>query len=56
MKIGIVINLSEDHAVGRAPCHGEIRGMAQGAEEAGLDSIWLFDHLILLVSTYGRKA
>lgn len=46
MKIGIVIKLSEEQAVGRAPRYSEIRAMAQDAETAGLDSIWLFDHLL----------
>lgn len=30
MKIGLVTNLSEVQAAGRAPCYGEIRGYGSG--------------------------
>ena len=45
MKIGIVINHSED-SQGKISTYPQIREMAQAAEAGGLDSIWLFDHLI----------
>lgn len=45
MKIGVVIPLGgTDH--GKALPYSAIRDRAQQAEEIGLDSIWLYDHLI----------
>jgi probable F420-dependent oxidoreductase len=44
MKIGIVIMLAENQE-GIAPGYPHIRKMALRAEELGLDSIWLYDHL-----------
>lgn len=46
MKIGVVLPISENPQTGIAPQYGEIRELARGAERAGFDSIWLFDHLI----------
>ena len=46
MKIGLVIKLDEDQALRRAPSYSEIRTTALAAEEAGFDSIWLYDHLL----------
>lgn len=45
MKIGVVINMTED-ARRPVPRYAAIRNMAQAAEAAGFDSIWLFDHLL----------
>jgi probable F420-dependent oxidoreductase len=44
MKIGLVINHAEE--IGAAPSFSAIRGLAQLADDGGLDSIWLFDHLL----------
>ncbi len=46
MKIGVVINHVQDSDSGVTPAYTEIREMAQAAETGGLDSIWLFDHLL----------
>jgi probable F420-dependent oxidoreductase len=46
MKIGFVILLVENWALGRAPAYTEIREMAKGVEDLGFDSIWLYDHLL----------
>jgi probable F420-dependent oxidoreductase len=46
LKIGVVIMLVENGELGRAMTFGEIRGMAQLAEQLGYDSIWLYDHLL----------
>lgn len=46
MKIGVVINHLEDPDSGATPAYSDIREMAQAAEVGGLDSIWLFDHLL----------
>src|SRR5579884_2194974 len=44
MKVGVVVPLRrpEPDSVG----YGEVRAFAQQAEEAGFDSIWVFDHLL----------
>lgn len=41
---------------GTAPAWDELRDMAQHAEEAGLDVIWLPDHLLLTPEWGGREA
>ncbi len=46
MKIGIVLDISEDSLDGRTPTFRDLREMAQIAEQAGFDSLWLADHLI----------
>lgn len=46
MKIGIVLPISEEDGPDGVPDYPLIREMAVGAEAAGLDSIWVFDHLL----------
>ncbi len=47
MKIGVVINHTQGFVTGDGPPgYGEMREMALAAEEGGLDSIWVFDHLL----------
>lgn len=46
MKIGVVIDHAEDTDRGKAPSYSELRQLAQTADAGGLDSIWLYDHLI----------
>ncbi len=46
MKIGAVISHVEDARTGVAPAYGEMREMALAADAGGLDSIWVFDHLL----------
>ena len=46
MKIGIVLDISEGSLDGRTPTFRDLREMALVAEQVGLDSIWLADHLI----------
>ncbi|HZO72999.1 MAG TPA: LLM class flavin-dependent oxidoreductase [Ktedonobacteraceae bacterium] len=46
MKIGVVLDTSEGGLQGKTPTFQELREMAQAAERAGLDSLWLCDHLI----------
>ena len=46
MKIGIVINISANTPSGQPLAYPELRELAQTAESGGLDSIWLFDHLL----------
>lgn len=46
MKIGFVVMIDEHKGLGRAPKYEQVRGMVLRAEEAGFDSIWLYDHLL----------
>ncbi len=46
MKIGVVINHTQNQASGTTPSYIAIRNLAQAAEAGGFDSIWLFDHLL----------
>jgi probable F420-dependent oxidoreductase len=46
MKVGVMANLSEDAIDGRAPRYKEVEAQARKAEEIGLDSFWLADHLL----------
>ena len=46
MKIGIVLDTGEGSFEGRTPTCRDLQTMAQVAEQVGLDSLWLSDHLI----------
>ncbi|MEE8291447.1 MAG: LLM class flavin-dependent oxidoreductase [Candidatus Tectomicrobia bacterium] len=46
MKAGWTVLLAGESTRGPAPRSTEIRDMAQQAEAAGLDSLWLYDHLL----------
>jgi alkanesulfonate monooxygenase SsuD/methylene tetrahydromethanopterin reductase-like flavin-dependent oxidoreductase (luciferase family) len=46
MKIGLILLLGEDEAIGAPPPYAEIRSNAVTAEASGLDSVWIYDHLL----------
>jgi alkanesulfonate monooxygenase SsuD/methylene tetrahydromethanopterin reductase-like flavin-dependent oxidoreductase (luciferase family) len=46
MRIGIVLPIAEEDVVAGVPSYAEIRAVAVAAEAAGLDSVWVFDHLL----------
>jgi len=47
MQIGVTLPLADgDTADGRTPTFGETLAFAQRAEAIGLDSVWVFDHLL----------
>lgn len=46
MKIGVVLETAEGGLQGKTPTFSELKEMAQTAEQVGLDSIWLCDHLL----------
>ncbi len=46
MKLGIVLQTMESGLEGQPPTFQAIQELAQAAERAGLDSIWLPDHLL----------
>lgn len=46
MKIGIVLDTDESSLEGRTPTFRDLQTMARVAEQVGLDSLWLSDHLV----------
>jgi alkanesulfonate monooxygenase SsuD/methylene tetrahydromethanopterin reductase-like flavin-dependent oxidoreductase (luciferase family) len=46
MKLGIALETAEGYLDGRTPTFHDLQEMAQAAEQIGLDSLWLADHLI----------
>jgi probable F420-dependent oxidoreductase len=46
MKIGFLLPLGESPKLGRPPTFLEIRSLALQVEEAGFDSVWVYDHLL----------
>jgi probable F420-dependent oxidoreductase len=46
VKIGAVMPIGEGELAGRTATYPELRAIAQAAEAAGLDSIWVYDHLL----------
>jgi alkanesulfonate monooxygenase SsuD/methylene tetrahydromethanopterin reductase-like flavin-dependent oxidoreductase (luciferase family) len=46
MKIGLILLLGEDEAIGAPPPYASIRSNALVAEQSGLDSVWAYDHLV----------
>lgn len=46
MKIGIIIPLGDDPETGKPSPYTDIRARAVAAEAAGLDSVWVYDHLL----------
>jgi probable F420-dependent oxidoreductase len=46
MKLGIALETTEGYLDGRTPTFRDLQEMAQAAEQIGLDSLWLADHLI----------
>jgi FMNH2-dependent dimethyl sulfone monooxygenase len=47
MKIGVVLPTGEGEAGGGMPDYALVRSLAIDAEAAGLDSIWVSDHLVM---------
>ena len=45
MKIGLILPLAEDER-GAAPSWAELRARAEQAEAIGLDSVWVYDHVL----------
>lgn len=46
MKIGLILLLGEDEEIGAPPPYAQIRANALTAEASGLDSVWIYDHLL----------
>ena len=45
-RVGIVLPIGQEDGMDSAPSYGEIRDVALAAESSGLDSVWVFDHLL----------
>ncbi|HET8844841.1 MAG TPA: LLM class flavin-dependent oxidoreductase, partial [Ktedonobacteraceae bacterium] len=54
MKLGIILRATEGGLQGERPTFRDMQEMAQAAERAGLDSIWLPDHLLFRASSRGE--
>jgi alkanesulfonate monooxygenase SsuD/methylene tetrahydromethanopterin reductase-like flavin-dependent oxidoreductase (luciferase family) len=46
VKIGVTLPMSQDDGPSPLPSYADIRSVARAAEDAGLDSIWGYDHLV----------
>ena len=46
MRIGVVLPISEEDGDDGAPPYSLVRDIAVDAEAAGLDSVWVFDHVL----------
>lgn len=46
MKIGVVLPIAQEETATPVPSYAEIRDVAKAAEDGGLDSIWVYDHLL----------
>lgn len=46
MKVGLVLPIAEGELSGRTATYPELRAVAQAAEAGGLDSVWVYDHLL----------
>jgi alkanesulfonate monooxygenase SsuD/methylene tetrahydromethanopterin reductase-like flavin-dependent oxidoreductase (luciferase family) len=46
MKVGVVLPIAQEDGESAPPTYPEIRTVARAAEDAGLDSIWVYDHLL----------
>lgn len=46
MRVGVVLPISQEDGDPAVPSYRAIRAVALGAEAGGLDSVWVFDHLL----------
>jgi alkanesulfonate monooxygenase SsuD/methylene tetrahydromethanopterin reductase-like flavin-dependent oxidoreductase (luciferase family) len=46
MRIGIVLPIGQEDGMSAPPPYAEIRAVALEAESSGLDSVWVYDHLL----------
>jgi alkanesulfonate monooxygenase SsuD/methylene tetrahydromethanopterin reductase-like flavin-dependent oxidoreductase (luciferase family) len=46
VKIGVTLPMAQDDGAGGISPYADIRAVARAAEDAGLDSIWAYDHLL----------
>jgi alkanesulfonate monooxygenase SsuD/methylene tetrahydromethanopterin reductase-like flavin-dependent oxidoreductase (luciferase family) len=46
VKFGVTLPMAQDDSSTRMPSYADIRAVARAAEDAGLDSVWGYDHLL----------
>jgi alkanesulfonate monooxygenase SsuD/methylene tetrahydromethanopterin reductase-like flavin-dependent oxidoreductase (luciferase family) len=46
MRVGIVLPIGQEDGMAAPPTYPEIRAVALEAEGSGLDSVWVYDHLL----------
>ena len=46
MKTGVLLPMAESDGPGRVPSWPEVLGFARHLEQAGIDSLWVYDHLL----------
>jgi alkanesulfonate monooxygenase SsuD/methylene tetrahydromethanopterin reductase-like flavin-dependent oxidoreductase (luciferase family) len=46
MKVGVVLPIAQEDGMSAPPSYAEIRAIATAVEDRGLDSVWVFDHLL----------
>jgi len=46
MKVGVVLPIAQEDGMTAPPSYAEIRAVALAAETGGLDSVWVYDHLL----------
>ncbi len=46
MRVGVVLPIGQEDGADAPPSYREIRDVAVAAEAAGLDSLWVYDHLL----------
>jgi alkanesulfonate monooxygenase SsuD/methylene tetrahydromethanopterin reductase-like flavin-dependent oxidoreductase (luciferase family) len=46
MQVGIVLPIGQEDGMAAPPTYGEVRAVALEAEAVGLDSVWVYDHLL----------
>jgi alkanesulfonate monooxygenase SsuD/methylene tetrahydromethanopterin reductase-like flavin-dependent oxidoreductase (luciferase family) len=46
MKVGVILNIGEDPSVGAPPSYAHLRSLGLQVENAGFDSVWVYDHLL----------
>jgi alkanesulfonate monooxygenase SsuD/methylene tetrahydromethanopterin reductase-like flavin-dependent oxidoreductase (luciferase family) len=46
MKVGVVLPIGQEDGMTAVPSYAEIRAVATAAETGGLDSVWVYDHLL----------
>lgn len=46
MRIGVVLPIGQEDGMSAPPAYADIREIAVSAEAVGLDSVWVYDHLL----------
>ena len=55
MKVGVLMPIGPQDPTGVVPGWAAMREAALATEEAGLDSVWVYDHLLFRLGTDGHE-